>query len=974
MANKETTGKLPLKEIVNDNSIASAVLSKLNTSPEVANVIPQLQSLPIVSMSTYDKIKSNNDIIDLFPDTELCIQILVSSILSPNDLVTPALTYTADDIKLPPSVKQTLLDVIKQHVDLNYELTNNLPNMLREALFTKGAYIEAIIPEASLDDIISQYEDMEATKTTTTLDSDINRIILNKEIGLLGDINSRKVGYNHNYLTGTPTKYTMDEDLMLQLNTLTTNNTRVEKQNIRVTEDDMFISITDNPSVLTIKDIKKTIISKQAKQKIKNRYGITTDEDKKTTKKEEEILDNIFKQSNKFINKPHIIVNTIDNASRESIGKPLVFKLPVESVIPVHITNDPSNHLGYFVLLNDNGVPLSGSDLSTDSTESAPSVLQGTNPGSVTMADTLISKARSGLFGMVKEDVKLKSVEEIYCKILEDMIKKKLANGAYGELADIKDTYEVYKIMFHRALKAQHTKLLFLPAELVAFYAFDYRENGTGRSLLEKSSILHSVRAILLFSKIMGQLKRSVDITKYTVTLPEQTQDPQGEMERTKSELLKSFILSFPVGMSKTTDLVDWIHRLGMVLNFKHPGLPDMEVDIQTMGRDYIAPEDDLTEFLREQTIMSYGLTPETVTASFSPDFATTITSNNLLTAKRTSDLQRTVNLLTTEHVRKILTNDMHIRTIIKDLVETNLSEIKTFISKDKNDESSKEISKLPKDKLIEYITETVITVVKATLPKVETTEAQTMNKAFEEYKNTIEPALDILFSSEALNQDMTGELSNRVDTIKSIFKTVLLKKWFNDNGYLPEIGDFFSRDDDGKPVFNILDEYLVYVEMLEETLLPYMRKMKKFKEKTDQKIQDLDEEQTDTGDNNTNTPPPDDGNNPPPEDPNAQGDQQQDPNQDPNAGGEDPNAGGGEPEDPFGGDDPFADNNGAAPDDGGQTPEPAPQEQDNNQDNGQQPPAPEPDDNQGGNEPEPAPEPEDNDNDNNNDNNQQQQ
>jgi len=43
---------------------------------------------------------------------------------------------------------------------------------------------------------------------------------------------------------------------------------------------------------------------------------------------------------------------------RKSIGKPMLMKLPTESTIPVFIPGDPSNHIGYFVMLDGNGKPL----------------------------------------------------------------------------------------------------------------------------------------------------------------------------------------------------------------------------------------------------------------------------------------------------------------------------------------------------------------------------------------------------------------------------------------------------------------------------------------------------------------------------------------------------------------------------------------------------------------------------------------
>lgn len=89
-------------------------------------------------------------------------------------------------------------------------------------------------------------------------------------------------------------------------------------------------------------------------------------------------------------------------------------------------------------------------------------------------------------------------MEEIYSHIITAKIKKRLSGGLLGDLAAIEeDNTDVYRVMMTRMLKKQKTKLL-LPSELVSYYAFKYRENGTGESLLETITVLSSIRAILM--------------------------------------------------------------------------------------------------------------------------------------------------------------------------------------------------------------------------------------------------------------------------------------------------------------------------------------------------------------------------------------------------------------------------------------------------------------------------------------------
>ena len=156
MANKPNI-KTP--QFVRDNPLAAATLSKLNKSSMSGlngNTLESLTlELPNIADSVNKKIKNNESVLELFPDIELAIQIIVSSIISPNDMLSTNSIYVSPNIKLPPDVTNALTDTIKKHINVNYNLDDNLYDIVKETMFTKGATAFAIIPEASLDDVIN---------------------------------------------------------------------------------------------------------------------------------------------------------------------------------------------------------------------------------------------------------------------------------------------------------------------------------------------------------------------------------------------------------------------------------------------------------------------------------------------------------------------------------------------------------------------------------------------------------------------------------------------------------------------------------------------------------------------------------------------------------------------------------------------------------------------------------------------------
>jgi len=90
------TPKIP--KFVKDDPYLETIISKLTSKDNAPK--GKEHSVPLngaglnkVTDSVRERIRNNEDIVQLFPDVELAIQILTSSILSPNDMMIPTLQY-----------------------------------------------------------------------------------------------------------------------------------------------------------------------------------------------------------------------------------------------------------------------------------------------------------------------------------------------------------------------------------------------------------------------------------------------------------------------------------------------------------------------------------------------------------------------------------------------------------------------------------------------------------------------------------------------------------------------------------------------------------------------------------------------------------------------------------------------------------------------------------------------------------------
>ncbi|MGC3004911.1 hypothetical protein ACPF8X_42680, partial [Streptomyces sp. G35A] len=236
---------------------------------------------------------------------------------------------------------------------------------------------------------------------------------------------------------------------------------------------------------------------------------------------------------------PLISINDKNNTTRKSIGRALRMKLPSESVIPVYAPGQPKKHIGYFVLLDGYGAPLTiySQQGYNDGLSSVMNNSASTNQ-STGLQSYLLKRAKDTILGQEKEPT-LTDVVRVYSSIVEKQIVSRLKTGIYGKELKIGEVDEIYRMMLYRALQGMQTRMLYIPADMVTYYAYKYHSNGVGKSLLDDLTMLLSTRAVVMVARVMQQIRSSINVTNVGVTLDPSDPDPEKTMEMTVSNVMK---------------------------------------------------------------------------------------------------------------------------------------------------------------------------------------------------------------------------------------------------------------------------------------------------------------------------------------------------------------------------------------------------------------------------------------------------
>ena len=805
--------KVLASKIIENNSQLLPILPKLVTNNN--NLKPLNSSSFSLNRAALQKLyervthvkKNNKYLIKLFPDIELAIQILVSSILSPKNMNDIKINYKiTKSFTLDSTFQAEIVDAIASYVSQNYELEEKLADILREALFGSGAYVVAVIPESSVDEAINQ--DLMTTYSAESIDAAVTKFI----------------------------KTAVEPINIIKANPQNTKTTYTSIKNPQdfvgyITQQD-FIKITDNYNIFQFSKVKDKLTKKIIKRLIKSNDKVSLESAEKLS-----YLD-IFRPINsQSVQNDLQIIKTGRETKRYSIGKPLFFKIPTEATIPVFIPGDPTNHIGYFVLLDENGKPLN-----TENTElDFDSLAQTLNVDANAKNLTPVQKAYKNLVYDSTENVSPEALFEIYKNVVENQIYNTIKNSLYGSDVEISQRDDIYFLMFSRALASRKTAIIYLPKELVVYFAFNYNQFGIGKTLLENLSILASLRAIMLFAKVMAYAKQSIDVTKVNISLDPNDPDPEKTIEQIQESVLKLRQNYFPLGINNPVDLVNWIQRAGLQFSYdNNPLIPNVKLDFENANISHTIPSSELEEELRKQTIIALGLSPETVDTGFSPEFATTVVNNNILLSKRVTLYQKTLCKHLKNLIEIIVENDEDLKAIIKRTIADNIENIESSL-----DDQEKEILNKDKNEFIDYYLEKLLANLIVELPKAENTNITNLSQEFDIYKENLEKVLDSVISDEIFNSSLAESISGNIQDIKNIYKHYFLRKWMADNNYYSELLEITSMDEESvKGIIDLISTHLkttaANIENLLKTINPNI------KQTNSEQSQPIEEEQTD--------------------------------------------------------------------------------------------------------------------------------
>jgi hypothetical protein len=717
---------------------------------------------------TAEHITDAKSVFEVLPDTKLAMDILVSCIMSPNDMIANDLLFRVkrNSVEVDDEVTPILLGVIEEYFTNTVNLSKLCVPALEDMLFKTGSYPIIAVPRSGIDNIING-----ASVSIESLGEDFD-----------DDFNVKNIGF----LSGTSPD---EANSAVSMESFTAN----AKRQVDTIQAGPHLTLVDNPTILK----KPMFMERVREEKSRNLLDMMS-YTSKIKVSQEAIGDSpaaekeiVLYGKRKFKNTPFMELMDVTEVGDE---EPIFFHPPSESIIPINVPGDVTRKVGYFVVLDDAGNPVS-----IASSKKHWDRLKRTISGS-DGEQSEMSRIREQLFGGDEhKDVKtVKEMQRAYVTHLERKLHTSLKNGVHGEDVELEISEEAEMLMMSRAMGRMKTQLLYIPKELMVYMAFDYNELGVGKSLLEATKIISSMRAMLLLANTQAGMRNSTPGTKLDIELDPLDKDPDGTVEKVLTLRNQANAGGFPLGDLDLTSIANAMNRANIQVSVSnHPAYPQTKVVSEDISRSVGTVDTDMEDRLRERHHQGWGVTPEMIDATRDTDFAANIIMGNKLMVKRVSVYQGTFT--------GFLTDTAKLFTRLSPSIQEQLIE--------KLKEADVKVDRI-EDTINEFLENFEVS-----LPSPDSSKVVTQLEELSAYMDILDRALEAYFSEDLFDSLVNTDLEDAIIPAQAAIRAYFIRNWIRNNNILPEIEAMFSFDD-GEAIFDHHAEFTTGVlKVLSNTL-----------------------------------------------------------------------------------------------------------------------------------------------------------
>lgn len=798
---KKPTG---LKPFARRQQGRNALLNKLirprgaMARSEAAQVnVPQQHELVPFVRENMQRVMDGENVLEVLPELEYVAEIVISGILSSKDLITCSLIYDCETQAIDPDLIAELIREIRRFFTTTYPINELLYEVLYDTLFKTGSYAIAIIPESSVDRIINEGGKIGLERREEMVESF-------KTLGLIGDPEikeTEKVGIE-SFFSG------LDSNRPNKVShyTLKVDAGEVESTGL------FNFHLTDNPDVLKVPRLSKQQAMADVTATYNNiRGGVALER-----ANDFQYFDKGVYKNRNYSMKTVEEIRPVENNGRHTVGHPLAMHIPSESMILCHTPGDFTDPVGGFIVLDEQGMPVTRHSRFWNA--SANAWIMGN------ASSQLIQDAAVGM-GIKRDDDPLREwtmskLQDTFGDLIEAKLTQSFKSGKGASPMSIVRPDHVYRIMMARALARKSTQILYVPAEQLVYFAMDYTPDGVGRSRLDKTRIISTIRSSFALATMQGTILNASRNVKLTVKLTPEDRNGEKTIAQATQRVMEQYLSGIPYA-GKPDDILAYIANAGIDVAVEgNDYYPSTEIDVQENQPDYKIPDATIDEaYLRKQA-RSMGADPDLVINPETIEFASQITTKNVFNAKRICQDQKILGPIITHWVKTYIYSDGTLIDQLSDIV------LKFYDAKSKEDpkdpvalefftegsvtndgrieenvEETKEVrnanptkKKQSANQMVGKLLSIFTANLKVSLPEPDTGKLNSQMELFDKRMESVDKQLEkILPDGLYVGTVYDGKES----AMRTLISSVLAYRWLSENDVDPDLLELFGDDPD---------------------------------------------------------------------------------------------------------------------------------------------------------------------------------
>ena len=789
---------------------------------------PSRHLLEAAAQEKAEDITTGKNYTEMLTDVQLAREVLVSSIMSPQDMISTDVTFEINSDKLPSEVIAAAREVLDPHFTNVHNISDYLPAAIDEALFGSGADVRVVLPYTALDSIINHGGRVSTESIAPLVGVDG----LPKRLGLLGqsDYTSLTDG---ELKTNGGTKSAVSFGVKLALESLGSESGTLPSFSTVALFDDKCQIVDNYDSIklpalgqrITNEAVSRLVESQRFKGVYLAQEAFSNPQQQPDQSGHQAAVDQVNKRLAYSTGGGSLGVATTvgdpESYGKRSTARPLIMKVPTESMIPVTVPGNPEQHVGYFLIQDQEGNPIWLAKGSQNYRQIAGRLRGSTYDVKNVIGDQSFRQ----MFGNQRQDQPMttQAMIDAYGSIMERDLRSRLRNGAYKAGVDIQMSTEIKRVMLARKLANCGTMLTFITRTQVTYFAFYYNDEGFGESLMDRTKITATIRSVLLFANTMASVRKAVGNTELKIELDPDDDDPAATVEYLFHEFSRTRNRAFPLAAQNANDTVTFLQNAGVSVAVSgNKAYPETRASTEDRSIGNVDPDTELEERQQKNHWQGMGLSPELIDGLSSPNFAESIVSGNLLMAKRVLVYQKTAVSISSEHCRQVIRAD---GLLFEDLVkavgdellklkEEAIAGLYEYYELDPAADSNAQYKYVL---LIREMVEDIIGAYRVVLPEPDVSKFTQQVAAMEAYSNALDSVLKNYITPDMINALITTEDGAAIDNFFAMVKGYYMREWLRRNNVMPELENLLDLK--GESGSNIVESVRVHNEQLQSVL-----------------------------------------------------------------------------------------------------------------------------------------------------------